>query len=77
MSYFQKTIVKEQNDTVEKPMSLLLAIYMNMEKSLNVFWPYFHPLQNKKDGVIDLKDNSSKGRWNPTTAFGKQATVLV
>lgn len=43
-----------------------------MEKLLNVAWPYFHHLQNKRDSVSDLKD-SSKGRWNSMTTVGKAA----
>ena len=42
-----------------------------MGKLLNVFWLYFHDLQNKRDSVTDLKDNSSKGRRNSMTSLGK------
>ena len=36
-----------------------------------IFWLYFHDLQNKRDGITALKDNSSKGRWKSVTTFGK------
>lgn len=42
-----------------------------------IFWLYFHDLQNKRDGITALKDNSLKADGSLWQRLAKQARMLI